>query len=241
MSTYLRGGLIAGLIAGFLVGVFHFLASEPFIKQALRFEVLPPGEQPVEVFSRDVQRLGLIAATTLYGIALGGVFGFVYPFLTRWLPTSTGWEGSLRLAIIGFSTLWLVPFLKYPTNPPAVGNPETIGFRTAAYLGMTAVSIAATALTWTASRRLSAVEPHVRHLAVGGGYLLVIAFAYSLLPGNPDPISIPAKLLWSFRIMSAAGQALLWVALGAGFGLLTIRAERKREAPEAVLLADVSR
>src|ERR1700734_2495935 len=36
----------------------------------------------------------------------------------------------------------LVPTLKYPANPPSVGNPETIGMRTAAFFLLTAFSIA---------------------------------------------------------------------------------------------------
>lgn len=241
MSIYFRRGLLAGLIAGVLAGIFHLLASESFVEQALRFEVAPPGKEVVEVFSREAQRVGLMFATALYGTALGGVFGFTSAFLAKRPGTRSAWERSLRAALVGFVTFWLVPFLKYPANPPAVGNPETIGYRTAAYLGMVTVSIAASVLVFMFGRRLSAVEPHVRHLAVGGVYVLVIALTYSVLPRNPDPVGIPAQLLWSFRVMSAAGQALLWASMGAGFGLLTVRAERKREVLEAVLVADGSR
>jgi hypothetical protein len=228
MGNLVRRGLVAGLVAGFGAGVFYFVVSEPFIAQALRFEVVPAGGASVEVFSRAVQRGGLLAATTLYGAALGGVFGFVFAFIAPRMHDGSVWDHSLRLAAGGFAAAWLVPFLKYPTNPPAVGDPETIGSRTALYVTMIAISLAAATAAWTASRRLSArgVERHRRHLAVAGGYVGIIGAAYALLPGNSDPIDIPAKLLWSVRLTSAAGQALLWLLIGAIYGVLSTRAGR---------------
>jgi hypothetical protein len=224
-----------------LVGVFHLLASEPLFERAVRLEAMSHGPQGAPLVSRGTQRIGLVLATVLYGAALGGAFGFFWPILAGRLRAGTAWGSSLRLAFAGFLTLWLVPFLKYPSNPPGVGTPGSIGARTAAYLGMIGISIAATALAWTTSRRLSGVEPPVRQMVVGAGYVLVIAYAYVVLPGGPDPGRVPAQLVWSFRMMSAAGQGLLWAAMGAGFGLLTLRGERKRQAPRPVPAAEASR
>ncbi len=226
-GTCLRRGLVAGLVAGVLVGVFHLLASEPLFERAVSLEAMLRGPQGAPLVSRGTQRIGLVFATVLYGSALGGAFGFFWPILAGRLRAGTAWGSSLRLAFVGFLTLWLVPFLKYPSNPPGVGTPGSIGARTAAYLGMIGISIAATALAWTTSRRLSGVEPHVRQMVVGAAYVLA----------GP----VPAQLVWSFRMMSAAGQGLLWVAMGAGFGLLTLRGERKRQAPRPVLAAETSR
>jgi hypothetical protein len=38
--------------------------------------------------------------------------------------------------------LALVPQIKYRANPPSVGNPDTIGQRTALYFAMLALSVA---------------------------------------------------------------------------------------------------
>lgn len=228
MAVILRRGLLAGLIAGFAAGLFFFVVGEPHIAQALRYEVVPPGEQSVEVFSRTVQRGGLLAATTLYGAALGGVFSFLFAILAPRMRNGSTWDRSLRLAAAGFVSLWFVPFLKYPTNPPAVGDPNTINERTALYLTMIAISLATSIAAWMVARRLAEhdVERHVRRLLVVGGYVAGIGAAYVLLPGNSDPITIPAKLLWSVRVTSAAGQAVLWSLIGAAFGVLALRAER---------------
>lgn len=243
MGVFLRRGLLAGLVAGFVAGMFFFIVGEPHISQALRYEVVPPGSQSVEVFSRTVQRGGLLAATTLYGAALGGVFGFLFAFLAPRMRVGSNWDRSLRLAAAGFISVWFVPFLKYPTNPPAVGDPNTINERTVLYLAMVAISIAAAVGAWSTLRRLAhrGVQRHRRQIAVGAGYLAVIGAAYALLPGNPDPIAIPAKLLWSVRTVSAVGQALLWTLLGAVYGVLTLRSERTVGRRDAAAVSELVR
>ena len=231
LGASLRRGLLAGLAAGVLLGIFHLLVSEPLIDRALAVEEKAAGT--VELFSRGDQQVGLVMASALYGAALGGIFGFIWFLLSGRISGSTIWERSLKLAFVGFATLWLAPFLKYPANPPAVGSAETIGARTASYVGMIAISIAATALAWATARRLSRSGPHVRQTLSAAQYLVVIGLAYRLLPEGPNPDAIPSGLLWSFRLASAAGQALLWLALGAIFALLTMRGKEPSAAPVA--------
>ncbi len=237
MASYLRRGLVAGVIAGLAAGIFGLLLGEPLIEQALRYEALPPGEASVEVFSRSVQHVGLLAATVLNGAALGGIFGFVYAFVGPRLRSGSVWERSMRVAIAGFAALWLVPFAKYPMNPPAVGDPATIGYRTRLFLVMIAISVLAVVGAWRALRHLAdrGVPAHQRHMLVGVGYVAVVAAAYALLPGNPDPIQIPANLLWNVRLVSIATQALLWMVLGAGFAIASMRA---KATPAGLLVSE---
>jgi hypothetical protein len=230
MLLTFRRGLLVGVMAGLVTGAFHFFVSELFIQQALTFEVVPPGEQSVELFSRETQRAGLVAATALYGLSLGGLFGILYPLFAGRFQSASSWDNPIRLALAGFASLWLIPFLKYPANPPAVGNPETINVRTILYLSMIVTSVAAASVAWIIARRLKerGVVRHKRHLLIAGGYAAVLVVTYLLLPSNSDPIIIPAKLLWNFRLSSIAGQGLFWTLLGVGFALLTMRAERER-------------
>ena len=37
------------------------------------------------------------------------------------------------LAVVGFAAVSLLPAVKIPSNPPAVGDPETVGRRTMLY------------------------------------------------------------------------------------------------------------
>jgi len=232
-GAVLRRGMGAGLVAGVVAGLFQLVAGEPTVERAIQIEHLRAaasgaGGHAALVFSRSVQRTGMVAAVGLYGIALGGVLATV-GFVAARRMRGSAWERSLRVALGGFVVFWLVPFLKYPANPPAVGDPATIGLRTASYLAMAVVSLAAFLVAVAASRRFAAqgMQPHHRQILAVAGYLAVVATAFVVLPANPDPIAVPAGLLWSFRLAAAGGQLLLWTVAGAGLGLLTLRAERR--------------
>ena len=102
-----------------------------------------PDEEP-ELVSRPVQAgLGLFVAVMVYSAAFGGLFGLAFAFAQGRMPGDSA-AGGWRLAgLVGFIAIYLVPNLKYPANPPSVGNPETIGMRTALYFGMIGISLAA--------------------------------------------------------------------------------------------------
>src|SRR6266487_1782738 len=130
VASFLRRGLLAGLVAGLAAGVFYLIVGEPVVQQAIGLESAAPGPHAAEVFSRGTQRIGLLVGVGLYGVALGGVFGFLYAVLEPRLKASSAWQRSLGLAGVAFASAWLVPFLKYPSNPPGVGEESTIGQRT---------------------------------------------------------------------------------------------------------------
>jgi hypothetical protein len=132
---------------------------------------------------------------------------------------------SALLALVGFVSVAVVPFIKYPPNPPAVGNPETIGPRTALFFGMIAVSIVAAVLAVRLQRRL---QP--RHgnwnatLVAGAAYVVVIALVQFALPAVDEvPAEFSASLLWDFRVAALGIQALIWATLGLVFGALAAR------------------
>ena len=236
MASLLRRGLVAGLLAGMVAGLFYLIAGEPVVQQALRYESAAAGGHAVEVFSRGTQRVGLVAGVALYGTAMGGVFGFLYTVLEPRLAGATAWERSLRLAAAAFASAWLVPFLKYPSNPPGVGDPATGPYRTRLYLAMVAVSLAACVGAWLLSRALAGRGvPRAPHqLVVGAAYLVVILSAYALLPEVRLETNVPTAVLWDARKASAAGQALLWLSLGVTFGWLSLWAESRSRARAVV-------
>ncbi|MEJ0097066.1 MAG: CbtA family protein [Bauldia sp.] len=119
----------------------------------------------------------------------------------------------------------MVPQLKYPANPPSVGQPDTIGYRTELFFAMLVVSlVAAAAATWIRGRLVPRLGGWNATLAVGAGFVVVIAVAMLLLPGiNEVPERFPAVLLWKFRVASLGTQAVLWITLGLVFGGLTQR------------------
>ena len=119
-----------------------------------------------------------------------------------------------------------MPNLKYPANPPSVGNPETIGMRTALYFGMIGISLAAMVGAINFKRMLAARYGQWNAtLMVAAYYIVVVIAAGLILPAvNEVPERFPAVVLWNFRVASLGSQLILWATLGLLFGALTQRA-----------------
>jgi len=238
-GSLLVRGLIVGLLAGLLAGAFAYSMGEPHIDAAIAIEEAGAAhthdhgdgteaaaeEEPL--VSRDGQRAGLFLATTLYGVALGGIFAVGFTLLRRKLRTGNDSYAALGLAAAGFIGIVLVPFLKYPPNPPAVGDPETITRRTITYLLTVVIGLLA---VWAgvAASRWAARYGDLARLAGGvAAFLVTIVAAYLILPSiNEVPGSFPATLLWQFRFASLGTQAVLWTVLGLGYAALVDRNSR---------------
>lgn len=225
MLSYCKHGLLAGMAGGGAMALFLLAIGERSIRDALEIEVQrSAGEDGVEMFSRGTQLAGGSLALLLYGAMVGVIFGVVFAAIRHRSRLRSDFERAIGLATVGFATIVLIPALKYPANPPAVGNHDTVDQRTAAYLTLVALSVIASFAAWRVSRWLRArgVADHLRVPAVAVGYLAAIAAAYVVWPGNPDEIGVPATLIWRFRIAAVGGAATLWAVLGVTFGWLCL-------------------
>jgi uncharacterized membrane protein len=220
-NVFVRGAL-SGAAAGLLTSVAAYFFVEPVLSAAIALEGPADAAAPV---SRQTQTLlGMPAGFLLAGLALGLLFAVAY----RVLPsTASSWRRSVGLAAGGFAALALIPALRYPANPPGVGDPETIAGRTSSYLLAVALGVAVVAGACFVLRALAArgVAPAVRQSAVTAGALLVTALGFALLPDVVDPVDAPAALVYDFRIRSLGLLALLYATLGAAFGALTLKQE----------------
>ena len=233
ISAYLRRGMAAGLLAGLLAGLFAFSVGEPLLDRALAIEEASAGaHHEEEVFSRPTQKAGLFFATGLFGVTVGGIFGLVFAVFRGRLAANGDLRRSVYLAGTLFAGAFLIPFLKYPANPPAVGDPETIGARTAAYFTLVALSLLILLGAWLLSRRLRerGVETSRRRAILGAGTALMVAALFLALPAGPSAGDFPAGLLWGFRLSSFGTQLVFWAGLGVVFGLLCERANREGAA-----------
>lgn len=238
----IRRGLLVGAIAGLLAGCFAFAFGEPLVQDAIDIEeaqsaqaalhVVVPAHVSDWVVSRDEQRGGLFLGTLLYGLCVGAVFAFGFALLRGRGAARDDWQLSIRLAGALFLVLVLVPFLKYPANPPAVGDPDTIGERTWLYLallmGGLAALVAAVRVAWSVPDDAPVWR---RPVLAGGTFALLAGFLLLVLPGvNEVPADFPASLLWEFRLSALGTQAVLWTALGVGYGIASLRASASAPA-----------
>jgi hypothetical protein len=224
----LKEGVLAGVAGGAALALVLRLIGEGPIGRAVALEG-PGGD---EMFSRGTQQVGGMIAAVLYGAALGAVFTLAYALVRHRLRTADDWRASVAVAAAGFTAVFLLPFLKYPANPPAVGDPDTIGRRTALYLVAVAWSLLATWAGWRAWRALVAKGMPV-HKAVPATLAIWVALAtigLVVLPANTDPVEAPATLIWQFRLATVVGAAAYWSVVGMVFGWL-----RVRNRPEVVV------
>jgi predicted cobalt transporter CbtA len=225
--AYLRRGLAAGLLAGLLAGLFAYLFSEPILDRAITLENAAH-EHTGEVFDRGEQKAGLILATALYGTSVGALFGLLSASFRRLALGE--WRRSLALAGAVFLGAVLLPFLKYPPNPPGVGaDPATLTGRTLAYLAIVVLGLLAVLAAWRFARGLEGASPPVRDLAAGGILAGLFTFLYLAMPDfGAASGHVPAELVWDFRVSSLGTQAVLWTGIGCIFGLLGERASRRK-------------
>ena len=232
VSAYLRRGMAAGLLVGLLAGLFAFFIGEPVLDKAIALEEASEGAHHEEIFSRSTQKVGLFFATGLFGVTVGGVFGIVYAFFRDRLAAGSDLGRSISLSGALFVGAFLIPFLKYPANPPSVGDPSTIRERTAAYFALVALSLLTMLVAWLSARALKArgFDAPRRRLMVGVGLVLVVAVLFLSLPAGPSAEGFPSGVLWAFRFSSLGTQVVFWAGLGLLFGWLCERARRKGAA-----------
>jgi predicted cobalt transporter CbtA len=171
------------------------------------------------------------------GTAFGGLFALAFAFaygrIGRVGPRGT----SLLIAAAGFLAIYLIPFLKYPANPPSIGQATTIDHRTEIYFGVMLISILTTIGAIIVGRWLTPrFGAWNATLIAAGAFVAITTVVFIVMPGlNEVPAGFPATTLWRFRLGSLATQLTLWAAIGLIFGPLTERSAgfRRQQKLEA--------
>ena len=236
VRSFLVRGLLVGVLAGLSSFVVGYLVAEPHVQAAVDIEEtgVPHRdghhESAVEeggghthegdgtFVSRDHQRTwGLLTGTLAVSLFCGGsgalgAAGVAGRFGTLGLGQSTA-----LVALIGWVGVALVPFLKYPASPPAVGNADTIGPRTGWFFLFLALSVAmvvvATALALRIHARAGAFPAVVAGVAA---YVIVMVVVGEVLPTVNETGDFPADTLWYFRRASLFVTATMWAVIGVG-------------------------
>lgn len=226
--NFLVRGLLAGLIAGLFAFAVSYTIGEPPVNAAIALEEAAAAENPpadvqmdesedegTAISRGDQSTWGLATGTFAIGIALGGVTGLVSAFAVGRIGRLRPSQSTALVSLVGFVAISLVPFLKYPATPPAVGNPDTLGARTVEYFAMLTISVLAAMGAVLLARRLLGSAGTYRAIVVSGGsYLLVVIVAALLLPTVNELGDFPADTLWYFRLASLFTLATMWGVIG---------------------------
>jgi predicted cobalt transporter CbtA len=242
--TIVLAALLIGVLAGLAGAVFHTVATEPRVDDAIAIEeaaaeadhAMSGGEaeatdgndgEEVSVSRSDQKGAGLFLAYALTGAA----FGLFLAITSLSLRTTTGGPFR-RVAVSGLvlaGAITVAPWLKYPPNPPAVGDPDSVGERERLFVllivlaalllaGLAHLSARLRRADWPDDRRVAAV--------VGAG-LIAFAVLFAAMPASPDEVSVPANLVWQFRLNSLTGNLLVWTLLTVGLGVVWTEAARQ--------------
>jgi hypothetical protein len=259
-------GVLVGALAGLLAFVFARVFAEPQIQAAIDYETgrdtaqaaldkaagLPAEPAGPDIVSRTVQaNLGNGVGMIFFGIAMGALFAIAYTLCL-------GRVGYLRprmlaplVAAGGFLGVYLVPFVKYPANPPSIGHPATITDRGGLYLLVVGCSVVfLVAAVWLGQRLATRLGNWNASVFAGAAFVVAIGIVMAILPspghltanvrqfGNqatetPLPLTdtsgtivypgFPADVLFDFRLYSVTAQLILWTTIGLVFAPLAER------------------
>ncbi|MGI5403602.1 CbtA family protein [Streptomyces sp. CA-135486] len=220
-------GMIAGLIAGvFALAVAYTLGESP-VDAAIAFEESHSHEHGgEELVSRAMQSTaGLATGVLVFGLAIGGIAALAFCValgrIGRFGPRAT----AALVALGALLSVYVVPYLKYPPNPPAVGDPETIGQRTTLYFLMILLSVLLAVAAVILGKRLA---PRLGNwnatAAATAAFVVAAGLAFAFLPSfNEVPKDFPATVIWEFRLATLAVQVVFWALFGLAFGHLAER------------------
>jgi predicted cobalt transporter CbtA len=217
--------IISGALAGAIHGTVNFAIVEPYLDQAIGIEnenLFASGEEDDNPqFWADYeeyrvwQKSGQVLAGMILGIAMGSLFGIVYALSRNSLPGKNDVTKAVVLAGIMWLTIYLIPFLKYPANPPTVGDAETVVLRSILYISFIAISGFGALGFYKLSQKLQRDKKYLGIL----GYVIFIVIAFFVMPENPDEVTAPMNLVNEFRLMSVLGVTSFWISVGFILGL----------------------
>jgi predicted cobalt transporter CbtA len=229
--------LISGAFAGFIHGTSNLVLVEPYLDEAINIEnqnLFASGEEEdtlefwVEYEGyREWQKGGQILAGVILGTSVGALFGIVFALSRNSLPGNNDVKKALVLAGIMWLTIYFIPFLKYPANPPTVGDAETVVLRGILYLSFIAIS----GFAAVGFYKLSKVFEGKKKIISLIGYTALISVVFFAMPDNPDEVTAPLDLVEGFRIMSVLGVSTFWIAIGLVLGFLWTRFNPNKEVP----------
>ena len=218
--------LVSGFVAGVIHGTVNLVIVEPYLDEAIEIEnqnLFATGlaEDTPQFWAeyssyRDWQKSGQLLAGGILGMSIGALFGIVFAYSRNSLPKGHTLKKTFVLAAIMWFTIFIIPFLKYPANPPTVGDVDTVVLRSILYLSFIAISGFSAVGFFILYKKLQNKKKGLAFV----GYAVFITTVFFIMPVNPDEVKAPMDLVNSFRIMSVIAVTTFWIAEAIIFGML---------------------
>jgi len=218
--------LVSGFVAGVIHGTVNLVIVEPYLDEAIEIEnqnLFATGlaEDTPQFWAeyssyRDWQKSGQLLAGGILGMSIGALFGVVFAYSRNSLPKGHTVKKTFVLAAIMWLTIFLIPFLKYPANPPTVGDADTVVLRGILYLSFIAISGFSAVGFFILYKKLQNKKKGLAFV----GYAVFITTVFFIMPVNPDEVKAPMDLVNGFRAMSVIAVTTFWIAEAIIFGML---------------------
>jgi putative cobalt transporter subunit CbtA len=248
--AFLIRGLLAGLLAGLTTFAVAYIAGEPQVDQAIAIEEATSATAPMHDHShtdehthsegdavvnrQDQSTWGLATGTVVVSVAIGGVVGLAAAGAMGRIANLSPGISTALVGGIGYVSVVLVPFLKYPATPPGVGDGETIGQRTVLYFTYLLVSLIAAAVCTGLAVKLLEWRGVESSVLIGvATYLVIVVLVGALMPTVNEIGTFPGDVLWSFRRASIITLTTMWATICAALVVLV----RRLDAEQATVRA----
>jgi hypothetical protein len=218
--------LVSGFVAGVIHGTVNLVIVEPYLDEAIEIEnqnLFATGlaEDTPQFWAeyssyRDWQKSGQLLASGILGMSMGALFGIVFAYSRNSLPKGHTVKKTFVLAAIMWLTIFIIPFLKYPANPPTVGDVDTVVLRSILYLSFIAISGFSAVGFFILYKKLQNKKKGLAFV----GYAVFITTVFFIMPVNPDEVKAPMDLVNGFRAMSVIAVTTFWIAEAIIFGML---------------------
>ncbi|WP_197377275.1 CbtA family protein [Mycolicibacterium baixiangningiae] len=252
---FLIRGLLAGLLAGLAAFAVAYVVGEPHVDKAIAIE--EAGSDPVApltdshthahggesdhqhgedaaVSRQDQSTWGLATGTVTIGVTFGGVLGLVAAAAMGRIAHLSPGTSTALVGVIGFVSVVVIPFFKYPATPPAVGDGDTIGQRTILYFAFVLVSLLAAAACTALAAKLIAFRGVQGAVLIGSSiYFVIVALAAVLMPTFDEIGDFPANVLWDFRLASLITLTALWATIGIALTSMVRRLDAQYKTVQA--------
>ena len=248
MDRILPTALVMGAIVGLLVAGYMNIFNVPVMEWAIALEGCEidrdgcaeeveqlAGEEPLPLrflITLGGQRIGMSVGLAVIGVLYGAIFAGLYHLVRRAAPGWGPWAWATAAGLLGFWGVSMYAQIKFPLNPPGIGEDSTLLARQGFQFLFIAASTVSVALVVYAAGRVNRSagggRRWLQYAGIGLAYAVAALLLAYAIPSVRDsaPDWLPPELTIMFRSFTAIGHLLLW--MGIALASVGYRAYRER-------------